>query len=282
MKKTATVHNPTNFEPADYEVIDYLDNKRPEYYGQTVDAYAEDIKFWEEEMERALGAEWRSKIHRCIHCGNGSVRWITVTEHIPTGDRVVFGADCTSRLGFPDKHAFKLAQLKSKAELGHARLKVWKARTAFLAANPAFAAVIEQAKGEAHARNTFAQDVIGKLDRFGSISENQMNAVIASLARDIEFAAKRALEAETPKGDAPVGRVTVTGTVLSTKEVESDFGPTTKMLMQLDNNSRVWMTVPRSAEVERGMTLTVTATFTVSETDKSFAFGKRPTLKAAK
>ena len=38
MAKTPTVHNPTNFEPSDYEVVDYLDNKPPVYYGQGIAA----------------------------------------------------------------------------------------------------------------------------------------------------------------------------------------------------------------------------------------------------
>jgi hypothetical protein len=29
MAKIPTVHNPVNFDPANYEVVDYLDNKRP-------------------------------------------------------------------------------------------------------------------------------------------------------------------------------------------------------------------------------------------------------------
>lgn len=278
MAHTPSVHNPTNFEPANYEVADYLDNRRPEYCGQDPALWAEEIKFWEADMERALGPDWRRKSHRCVHCGNTNVRWITAVNHLPTGDVVVFGADCTERLGFANRQAFKLAQLKAKAEAGHAKMKIWKARVAFLEANPAFAAAVEQAKNPVHAKNSFVADVITKLNVYGSLSERQVAAVIASLARDIEYAARKANEVAEVKGDAPNGRATVSGVILSVKDYESDFGVTTKMLVKLDNNSRVFVTRPAKTDANKGDRITFTATFTPKAEDKSFAFGKRPTF----
>lgn len=275
---TPTVHNPTHFEPSDYEITDYFDNKRPGYWGQPIEALELEIKAWESELEAAFGPDWRKKIHHCVHCGNGRVRWITAAKHLPTNDVVVFGSDCTERLGFANKWAWKLAVLKSKAEAGHAKIKVWNARVKFLEANPAFAAAVEQAKGELHAKNTFVADVISKLNQYGSLSERQVAAVIKSLARDVENASRKAAEAVEVKGDAPEGRVTVTGVILSTKVVEGFYGSTVKMLLKLENNSRVWLTVPSKSGAERGDTITVTATFEVSKDDKSFAFGKRPSL----
>jgi len=278
---TPTVHNPTNFEPSDYEVLDYLDNRRPAYYGQSVEGYAFEVASWEADMLATLGANWRSKAGHCVHCGNGNVRWITAVHHQPTGETVVFGSDCTERLGFANKVAFKLAQIQSKAEAGHARLKVWNKRVAFLAANPVFAAAVEQAKNPIHARNTFAHDVIGKLNTYGDLSERQTAAVITSLAKDIAFAARKAVEATEVKGAAPSGKATVTGEVLSTKLVEGAYGTTRKMLVKLPTNAKVWTSVPKAAAgVQRGDTITVTATFEVSKDDASFAFGKRPQLVA--
>ena len=273
-----TIHNPTNFEPRDYEVTDYLDNVRPPFFGQSTEDHKREVAWWEKSMELALGPNWRSKIHKCVHCGNGSVRWITACRHIPSGELVVFGAVCTARLGFADKMAFKLAQLKAKAEAGHARMKVWKAREAFLLLRPEIAAAIEQVKQPAHAKNGFAQDVLAKLNQYGSLSDRQVDAVLKSLARDLEYAARKAAELTEPKGDAPSGRTTVTGLVLTTKIQESDFGTTLKMLLKLENNSKVWLTAPSRETIERGDTVTVTATFEVSKDDKHFAFGKRPHL----
>lgn len=275
----ATIHNPTNFEPRDYEVIDYLDNRRPEYYfGMPAKAYEEVVKAWEGDMLRVLGADWRAKANHCVHCGNGNVRWITAVRHIPTREVVVFGSDCTDRLGFANKMAFRLALLKSRAEAHTESLKVWKRREEFLTKHPELREVVAGIDEPIHARNGFLQDVIAKLNRYGDLSDKQVAAVVSSFKRDAEFAARRAVEATEVKGDAPSGRVEVTGEVVSTKWIENDFGRTQKMLVKLTNHSKVWVSVPAKETIERGDTITIRATFEVSHDDKSFAFGKRPTL----
>ena len=276
MAHTPTVHNPTNFEPAHYQVEDYLDNRRPEYFGQELEDWRQEIAWWEADMARVLGADWRAKAHHCCHCGNGNVRWITAVRHQPTGEVVVFGADCTARLGFEDRKAFKLAQLKAKAEAGHARLRVWKQREAFVAARPDLVAAIEQAKQPVHQGNSFVADVLNKLNTWGNLTDRQVVAVISSLQRDVDMAARKAQEATEVKGPAPSGRQTVTGLVLTTREQESDFGIVVKMLMKLGNNSRVWLTCPSSSQIDRGDTVTIRATFTPKADDPSFAFGSRP------
>ena len=120
------------------------------------------------------------------------------------------------------------------------------------------------------------RDVLSKLDRYGSLSVAQVEHVIKALARDRERAARIAAEANEPKGDAPTGRVEVTGRVLSVQVRENGFGLVTKMLLKLENNSKVWVTAP--AGVEAGTTITVRATFEQSRDDRSFGFGKRPHL----
>lgn len=274
----ATVHNPTNFDPAHYEVEDYLDNKRPEYFGQEIEAYKQEILWWEREMERALGPTWRAKCHRCVHCGNGNIRWITAVRHQPTGDVVVFGSDCTERLGFPDKVTFKLAQLQSRDAARKVRVKAYLKRQAFVEANPAVAAALAAIERPEHAGNHFVKDVLSKLDRYGDLSEKQIAAVTASLARDLTRAAQKAAEALEVKGDAPSGRVDVTGEVLSVQFREGDYGGSFKSLIKLDNNAKVWVTVPGEDSFKRGDRVTIRATWTPSQDDKSFAFGKRPHL----
>lgn len=276
MAKTATVHNPTNFEPADYEVIEYLDNQRPRYCGEGAEPYRDHCAWWEKDMELALGPDWRAKKNHCVHCGNGNVRWITAVRHAPTGDVVVFGSDCTARLGFKNKITFKLAQLQSRAEARKIRFTIYNKREAFLKDHPEIADALAHVDEPAHAKNFFVKDVLAKLDKYGSLSDAQVSAVVKSMARDLGFEAQKAAEATEVKGDAPVGRVAVTGVVVSVKIQESDFGPVHKMLVKLENNSRVWVTAP--AGVERGDTITVRATWTPKNDDKSFAFGSRPHL----
>lgn len=274
----ATVHNPTNFEPRDYEVFTYLDNRPFSSFGDM--PLKVEIEAWQAEMSAVLGADWRKKAFHCVHCGNGRVRWITAVKHIPTGEIVVFGADCTKRLGFADQQEFKLAQLQARDEARKVRFQIWKKRQAFLAENPAIADALAHIEEPQHAVNSFAKDVLRKLDQYGSLSPRQVETVLVSLQRDNERAAATKVEAVEVKGDAPTGRVEVTGTVLSTKIQEGQFGSTLKMLVKLANNSRVWVSVPRKETIERGNTVRFTATFTLSKDDKSFAFGSRPTVHA--
>jgi len=277
MAHVPTVHNPTHFDPAQYEVLDYLDGKRPVYFGQGVEAFAEDVKFWEADMVRAFGADWKTKnVRKCVHCGHNPLRWLTVVKYLPTGAVVVFGADCTKRLEFVDQKTFKLAQLQAKDAANKVRIKVWNAREAFLKATPAFAAVLPYTGS-----NPFVKDVVAKLGLYGSLSERQVAAVLSAIARDAQKAQQAVVEAAEVKGEAPVGRQTVTGVILSLKDQPSDFAPggyVRKMLLKLENNSRVWLTVPSKADADRGDSITVTATFEASKDDKSFGFGSRPSL----
>ena len=202
MAKIPTVHNPTNFDPAQYEVLDYLDGKRPAYFGQGIEAHEAEVKFWEADLAGYFGADWKSKnIRKCVHCGHNPLRWLTVVKHLLTGDTVVFGADCTKRLEFIDQKTFKLAQLQAKDAANKVRIKVWNAREKFLQANPVFAAAITNYTGS----NTFVKDVVAKLGLYGSLSERQVSAVLAAIARDAQKVTQQAAEALEVKGDAPTG-----------------------------------------------------------------------------
>lgn len=272
----ARVHTPSVFDPAQYEIEDYLDNQRPQYAGGPVESYAAEIQCWQADMERVLGSDWQAKAHRCIHCGNTNVRWITAVRYLPTGEMVVFGADCTARLQFRNRNEFKLAQLKRRGDVRAAALKVWHQVERFLEQNPEIAAARTQIDGPVHAGNAFVQDVLAKLAKYGSLSEKQVAAVKASLARDIERATRREADAQEVRGDAPEGRVEITGEVVALKTQATDFGDTTKALVKLANNAKVWLTA--CSGFERGAVVTVRATFKRSATDRSFAFGSRPQL----
>lgn len=169
----STIHNPTNFEPKDYVVEDYLDNKRPVFCGEDAATFELLVKDWERDMERALGADWRAKMNHCVHCGNGNVRWITACRHIPTNEVVVFGSDCTRRLGFADKFAFKLAQLQARAEARKVRFTIWNKREAFLEKHVELRAALACIDHPEHVKNFFAHDVLAKLDRYGELSDKQ-------------------------------------------------------------------------------------------------------------
>lgn len=131
------------------------------------------------------------------------------------------------------------------------------------------------------------RDIVGKLVKYGNISDKAMD-FLASLLHKIEIRpiieAARQAEKDAA-GPAPTGRQTVTGTVLSMKQVEGqsfsyhDDGMRTKVLIKLENGSKVYGN--RFANVEKGETITFVATFDVSERDPKFGFYKRATLPKA-
>lgn len=285
-------HDATNFKPEEYSVVDYLDNQRPRYMGGPVEFYAAEVKRWEEEMAYYFPG-WRNaqpNIHACGHCGNTNVRYIVCVEHMPTKTNVVFGSDCVLRLNFANHSEFKAAQVRARAEQGNARMAIYQKRVAFLEANPELATVLANIDAPVHANNGFAHDVLNKLNLYGYLSERQVECLVKSLARDVEFEntrASRALAEETRKATAtpaPKGRVTVTGTVVMTKVYESSFSRygQLKMLVLLDTGAKVFCSVPSGLDTEgdgilKGKRIEFTATFTPKPDDILFAFGSRPT-----
>lgn len=125
--------------------------------------------------------------------------------------------------------------------------------------------------------NEFVNDVIGKLRRYGSISDTQKNAIIAAQARDDRTDAQRAEEnANTP--DLVEGRYTIEGEVLTTKEQDSQYGTTLKQLVKLDDGTKVWGTVPSAIwDIDKGDRVRFDAKVTVSKDDRTFGFYSRPT-----
>lgn len=84
------------------------------------------------------------------------------------------------------------------------------------------------------------------------------------------------------KGVAPVGKVEVTGTVISLKPVETyndgyNVSWSTKAMVVLDNKSTVYGTIPsKISDCEKGDIITFTATFTHAQDDETHSFYKRP------
>lgn len=91
-----------------------------------------------------------------------------------------------------------------------------------------------------------------------------------------------ARKAESAANPVPSGRETVTGRIISFKEVEDRYsyygGQIVKMLVEDDRGWRVFGTVPSALSgAERGDRVTFTAALEASEKDPGFGFFKRPT-----
>lgn len=271
----STIHNPTHFDPAHYSVVDYFDNKPPEYhFGMSLEHFYEMRKQWEQDLLLLFPDR---KAFQCVHCGNGNVRYIVCATHKPTNQNVCFGADCAHKLQFANLNDLRLAQLKAQAELQTKSLKLYGKYLIFCREHPEVVQAEANITHPAHANNSFARDVLSKLKQYGELSARQIECLLASMKRDHEFAAKKATEIK-PTEPAPEGRITVQGKVLSVKLVHGAFGPVNKMLIELVNHTKVWVTVPDSVDINKDDIVEVKASFVRSVTDQYFAIGKRPVV----
>jgi len=146
----------------------------------------------------------------------------------------------------------------------------------------------------------FADSLLSALNRYGYLTDPQLNAVTKNIARD----AARAAEALLPVTPAPSGVVTLTGAILTVRDQPGFAYNSTewKMLVKTEAGWKVWLSVPRSlqdafhADLHKfrlgeydgarsldglagylvGSTVTLTAEVTPSPTDPAFAYGKRP------
>lgn len=126
-------------------------------------------------------------------------------------------------------------------------------------------------------------DIVGKLVKYGSVSEKQMWFLSKLLKdhdtkneREAKYAAEKAKAA-----DCPTGRQTVEVTVIKTEWKESEFGSSLKMLVKADAGFMLWGSVPSAQhDVKKGDRLKLTATITPSEKDAKFGFFKRPIAAA--
>jgi hypothetical protein len=135
-------------------------------------------------------------------------------------------------------------------------------------------------------------DLAWKAHKYGDISDKQVALVEKLLGElavaDAELAIREAEEAAKPPVPAlTAGRQVITGTVLSSRWVDSDYGygtsGTVKITVKLDNGQRVHGSLPRDLwgqgddPEEKGRRITLTATVKPSDDDPGFGFYTRPT-----
>jgi hypothetical protein len=322
------IHRPAVIEPKDYEFIkfDYLPSSG-DVLGDAEFLAAERARF-RAHMEMT-GGRFSHHEHggSCHICGAGAVYTATFW-HKPSNVYIHTGLECASKLECSGVEAFRrevkrgleatAGKRKAKATLEAAGMsgawdvylatdKKWAdyrvAYEEWRKANPEPEMVsvdgyyCEEVGAPKVVANSWAVntvlDIVGKLIRYGSISEKQMAFVgklVDQIAREPEIAAARAAEAEAAM-PVPVcdKRMTVKGTVLTVKAPEEGARfPSYKMLVRHADGWKVWGTVPSSVldEIERGDEIEFVASVKVSDRDPKFGFASRPgkakLIKAAK
>lgn len=285
------IHSPKNIDPKDYKLITFR------YFGPSTIAeelHARGKIILKRHME-STGGKMSDHNHggSCHVCG-AHAHYLAVYYHEKTNTYIETGFDCADKMSIGDSKAFKkfTKEVKDSREFIAGKTKAQ--ATLQKEGLEDCWAIYENPVGEFEERTI--RDIVGKLVRYGSISEKQTNFLRNLLTQIPERDAKRKALKEKiaqEKKDAapcPEGRVTVVGEVVSVKWKDTAYGCTRKMLVRAEEGFTVWGTVPNKVKVpmviggeevidqiEKGDKITFSAKISPSEDDNKFGFFSRPT-----
>jgi len=278
------VHSPANLITEDYEYFWCFDNNpEPPAPGPFVNISNEFLQEIVTGIQKSPVSE--RSYHQCHHCG-ARIRYVALLKHLPTGAIIAVGETCLD-------NRFELAtaefhKLRKQAQLDREAHRIKTAAEEQLSElDPDLVDCLAKKDPETYV-NEFTQaarahhivsDIRRKLWLYGSISVGQVNLVGKLIIQEQEAQARKAEREAEVKVDAPEGRFEIVGTVVSRKWKDSDFGGNYKIVVKVEEEDGIWLayvTEPSRIETERGDVVKLTATWTRSDTDPSFAFGKRP------
>ncbi len=226
----------------------------------------------------------------CHICGAAAIYTVTF-YHKKTNSYIKTGQDCAQKLemSFNDAamNLFRNAIADARhAVAGKKKAQVTLADAGLTAAWEIYAVTVPALRAAAQAQFDISripyeeitiEDIVGKLVKYGSVSDkatNYLRTLLDKIDNRAAIEAKRKAEAEAA-APCPTGRVTITGTVLSTKLQDGFYGATLKMLVKDDSGFKVWGTCPDG--FNRDCRVTFTAMVEPSKDDNKFGFFKRPT-----
>ncbi len=285
-------HRPSTINPEDYEYV-AQECMRIEGIGDASFLMAE------RELLRAhmarTGGTYSGHQHggNCMVCGSVNAVYTVLFYHGKTNSYVRMGTDCAAKCDMGDPNLFDAFRkgVKDARELqkGKNKAKALLSDRGLDRAWDMYDHISFQDIPESGQEESTIENIVGKLVKYGSISDKQFDYLGTLLTRidtRAEREAKRKAEDEAAK-PCPTGRIEVTGTVLTTKYQESVYGETLKMLVKADDGWKVWGTVPSILEIftdgdiqrglQHGDRVRFKAQVTPSDTDTKFGFFKRPT-----
>ena len=304
MCKRTDVHRPSAFNHDDYDFVccgSY--NLDPACPLKSI-AVREAEQFLRDYQART-GAKFSTHEHGglCHVCGANFLDF-AVFLHRPSGDLIRVGADCAAKISDGEPLAqFSIYRDKAAAarrrargiKIGRERLEercpaaaaILDARDEYEANTPRDRETGAPLDGSRWISETYEQatisDIVGRLYHKGSLSEAQWNFLDALCERQADHdrrAAERAAERESrPEipSDVLDGRVVVEGEIVALKEVETDFGLATRILVKTDAGWVVWGTRPSSIDdAERGDRVRFACRIAAGD-ERGFGFFSRPT-----
>lgn len=227
----------------------------------------------------------------CDYCSQGIHYQFFVGS--ADGKRFKVGSDCIGRVydtGAPIvRQADRLLKAEKRRQKAAARQAALAAREAqnagtaeaWLQANGLAGAwaIYSGPASTAYEERTIA-DIVGKLVRYGSITERTADYARALLAKIPERATREAAKAAEEAAAQPLpaaGRYTIRGEVLKIKCTDGPF-PAVKMLVKAEQGWKVWGRLPAALDaIEAGVTVEFSAAIEPSHDDPKFGFFSRPT-----
>lgn len=226
----------------------------------------------------------------CGHCGAHLI-YAALLAHVDSRELIWVGETCLDNRFSRTKAEFD--RLRKAAALSRAKQAKLAAYRALCDRHPAlaYASYVEDIidaytsedtnivgrAGLGWALTTLV-DINRKVRLYGDISDRQV-AFLDRLWNEIDAKlAKLADVVDEPEaGPVPTGNgILVEGEVLGTKSVQGDFGWALKVIVKLDNGSRVYGTLPAQIEsVEKGDRIRFVANVKASD-DIDFGFASRP------
>lgn len=280
MSKRNDIHAPSVINTEDYDFV---------AYGQIKIEDIGDCFFMQQERAAFVahmartGAKFSGHEHggNCHVCGAHCV-YEAIFFHVPTNTYIKTGLDCAEKMWSLDSSAFR-RNVKNARE-NQAGKKKALAILQDAGHGKAFEIYAECMADAVELKNeeSTVAEMVGNLVRYGNISDKALNYIGILLERiekrpeiEAQRAAEHAAAKEIPATDK---RMSITGEVLSVKDVETDFGIVTKILVRHEDGWKVYGNAPSSAyNLERGHKVTFMGRVQVSNDDTKFGFFKRPT-----
>lgn len=286
------VHRPSAIIPADYEFVAFSHVKFEDLSGSAAFVRIERERL-AKHME-ATGGHYSQHAHggNCHVCGAHCI-YTAVFHHKPTNTYIKTGLDCTDKLDDSiDGSEFRSRVSKGLEAVAGKRKAEATLTEAGLAAAWAIYADDKWNPDEPNGSAAYKvwqdtrtiRDMVGKLVKYGSLSDKQINFLriltdrVANAAeRQARFAAQSAAAAPLP---ATEERTLVEGEVVSVKAADARFPAMgRKMVVRHPTGWKVYGRVPASIDEDGlvGKRVRFVAAIKASDRDPKFGFFSRPT-----
>ncbi len=280
-------HRPSAFNHDDYSFVAFGTYR--EEIDDLADIVAVEQRKVIDKFCEKTGATWSNHEHggMCHVCGACFLDYC-VFYHRPTNTLIKVGNDCATQIqnGNPvagyDKFRTKVKNaIKNKAGILKAIeiMKIQNQETRIIRDNNGNRIKVKEQSFE----ESVISDMYGKLIRYGSLTEKQWSFMQVcvekhkiNLQREADQAAERAMRPDIPAALLS-GRNRIEGEIIAMKEIDSQYGFTTKVLVRDDYGWVVWGTLPSAIDnASRGDRIAFNAVVSNGD-ERGFGFFSRPT-----